>query len=111
MRTGLLRRRAQLQQRRSSTDAEGSPQEDWTTIRRIWCSIQPLAGAPTLTGGQQAVTITHQVTTRYRPDLAAVTGHDLRLVEGSRVLDVRAVLDEDERHRKLFLNCEEHQNQ
>jgi SPP1 family predicted phage head-tail adaptor len=108
MRAGNLRRRLQLQRRVASTDAEGRPQENWVPISGIWAAVSPLTAAEQLVAEQAGVQITHQVTTRYRTDLAAPTGHNLRLVEGSRVLEiVSQPIDVDERHRELQIQARE----
>lgn len=108
MRAGQLRRRVQLQRRIGTTDAEGRPQESWTTIARIWADVQALTSGEALIAAQAGVLVTHQVVTRYRTDLTAPTGHDLRLVEGSRILDVVSQpIDAEERHRELQFQCRE----
>jgi SPP1 family predicted phage head-tail adaptor len=91
-----------------SPDAEGSPQENWTTISSIWAQVQPLAAPEQLVAAQAGVLVTHIVTTRYRSELVAPTGHDLRLVEGARVLElVSQPIDLEERHRELQVQARE----
>ena len=108
MRGGALRRRVQVQRRISSQDAEGGPQENWTPLMSVWASVEPLSGQELLLAAQAGVQVTHQVTTRYQQALAGPTAHDLRIVEGSRVLEVKSQpIDESERHRSLVFQCEE----
>jgi SPP1 family predicted phage head-tail adaptor len=108
MRAGLLRRRVQVQRRVSSTDAEGSPQESWTTIRSAWAAVAALTAQERLLAAQAGVQVTHSVTMRYAADLVVPTAHDLRLVEGARVLEVTSEpVDIQERHRELRLQCRE----
>lgn len=108
VRAGHLRRRVQLQRRVTSTDAEGSPQESWTTVGSAWVAIEPLTAQERLIAAQAGVQVTHNVTTRYRSDLVGPTAHDMRLVEGSRVLEVtEQPMDAEERHRELQFQCRE----
>lgn len=114
MRIGELRRRLQLQSRQTSVDAEGRPQELWGTIANVYASVEPLLATELLLAQQAGVTVSHQVTLRYRADLAAVpqpggiqAGHNLRLVEGSRAFDVKAVIHVEEERHWLRLLCSE----
>ncbi len=102
-----MRRRLHLQQRSTSVDSAGGPQEDWPTLADVWAAVEPLSGSERLMAAQQGVILTHQVTLWYRKDLAAATGHDLDLVEGNRVLRIRQVLNEREENHILVLLCEE----
>lgn len=108
IRAGHLRRRVQIQRRVSSTDAEGSPQESWTAIGSGWAAVEPLTAQELLVAAQAGVRVTHSITMRYRSDLAVPTAHDLRIVEGGRVLEVTAQpIDTEERHRELQFQCRE----
>lgn len=103
MRAGKLRRRVQLQKRVASTDAEGSPQENWSAFATVWAAVEPLNAREYLLAAQAGVQVTHQVTVRYRSDVT----HNHRVVEGTRVLDVRTVIHRQERLRELDLLCVE----
>ena len=108
MRAGKLRRRLQVQQRTSGTNTEGRPQENWPTLFSVWAAVEPLSAPELLLAAQAGVEITHQVTTRYQAALAGPTAHDLRFVEGSRVLEVVSQpIDEAEGHRTLLWQCRE----
>lgn len=116
MRGGQLRQVLTLQRRVTSTDAEGSPAEGWVTVTTIRAQIQPVGGRELLMAGQMEVRLSHQVTARYRPDLAqtatttgAGTGHNMRVLWGVRILDVQLVEDPDGRKRRLELLCLERQ--
>lgn len=111
---GTLNRRVSLQKRTTSQDAEGRPQEYWSTVQDIWAAISPLPGRETLIAAQAGEIITHSVTVRWRRDLASTVGHDLRLVERDpaqaspdRVLALTSVVHEDEGRRELQLLCRE----
>lgn len=80
--------------------------------------VTPIGGGETVHFGQEEVRLSHQVKTYWRPDLAslsavsptATAGHNMRLVWGSRVLDIQIVQDPDSRMRVLLLFCLEHQD-
>ena len=78
------------------------------TIGSIWAQIQPLSAAEAQMAAQAGVHMTHLITTRYRPDLTSATGHDLRLVESGRLLEITTEpIDLEERHRELQIQCKE----
>lgn len=114
MRIGELRRRLQLQSRQTSLDAEGRPQELWGNVANVWANVRPLTASELLLAQQAGVQVSHEVTVRYRSDLAAVpqpggvqAGHDLRLVDAGRVLEIHGLVHVQEERRSLRLLCTE----
>ncbi len=113
-RIGELNRILTLQTRQSSPDAEGRDNEDWFPIGTIRANINPLTAKDFLLAGQGAEKVTHQITVRFRKDLATPpvaggvpSGHDLRLTEGNRVFAIHSVIHDQERRRWLILLCVE----
>lgn len=116
MRGGQLRQVLTLQRRTTSIDGEGSPSEGWTTVGTVRAEVHPVGGRELDMAGQMELKLSHNVTVRYRPDLAATastatasTGHDMRALWGSRVLDIQLVEDPEGRRRRLQLLCLERQ--
>jgi SPP1 family predicted phage head-tail adaptor len=114
MQAGQLRKRVVLEKRVPTSDAEGSPIENWVAVGTIWAQVTPAGGTEQLQAAQEEARITHQVTLRYRADLdpsviGAAALHNLRLALGSRILDVKDGTSPDERHIELDLNCVERQ--
>lgn len=110
MRIGLLRSRVTLQKRVPSTDGEGSSSDGWVTVGTIWAAVQSTAGVEVLEAAQPEARITHEVTIRYRSDLAPPLGHQARLLLGNRTLDISTAMDPDERRREMDLLCVERQH-
>lgn len=105
---GERNRPLQIQRRTSVTDAEGASQETWPVVGRVFAAVQPLTAQESLIAAQAGVQITHLVTVGYRPDLAVATAHDLRFVDGARVLElVTQPIDLDSRHVELQVQCRE----
>lgn len=115
-RAGSFRQALTLQQRASSTDAEGSPQEGWVTIGLCRAQVEPLGGRELAMAGQLEMKLSHIVKTRWRPDLArtnslsGTSGHNMRLLWGARVLDIQLVEDPDGRRHDMQLLCLEFQD-
>jgi SPP1 family predicted phage head-tail adaptor len=116
VRAGSFTKALTLQQRATSTDAEGTPAEGWVNIGPLRAEIQSLGGREFAQGGQLEVRLSHQVKTYWRQDLArttsttGTTGHNMRLLWGSRVLDIELVEDPDGRQHVLELLCLERQD-
>jgi len=113
-RIGELNRILTLQMRQSTVDAEGRDNEVWFPIGSIRANINPLTARDFMLAGQSAELITHQITVRFRKDLATVpvaggtqSGHNLRLLEGTRVFAIHSVIHDQERRRWLILLCVE----
>jgi len=99
-RIGALRQRVVLERPVRDVDEGGGAAETWSPVADLWAMIELRSGkeaveADRLTGSRKL-----DVTIRYREDVAP----NMRFRFGDRVLDIRAVLDEDGRRR--FLNCE-----
>jgi len=100
---GRLRHRLTLEQEMPSADGGGGYALAWTTVATLWAAIEPIAGREQLQAMQLASPVTHRVIIRHRPGVGA--GMRARL--GSRLFNIRAVIDRDERRRYLDLLCEE----
>ena len=69
----------------------------------VWAAIEPLKGSERLRAEQLENPVTHRVSIRHR---AGVTPK-MRIKFGTRILNIRAVIDPEERNRSLELLCEE----
>ena len=104
MRAGSLRHTVTVQQRTELPDAYGEPAQTWTTLHANQpASIEPLSGRELITAQAVQSDVTHRVRMRY---VAGVqTKH--RILFGSRVFDIRAVRNVDERNIELEMLCTE----
>lgn len=114
LRAGEMNRPLQLQARQNSVDAEGRPQESWVTLARIWGKVQPLSASEWLLAQQAGLTISHQVEVRSRKELASVpqpggpqAGHNLRLLDAGRPLNIISMLRVGEGRQVMHLFCTE----
>ena len=105
-RPGSLRERVRLEREVRAADAGGGAQVSWMPLSHaptVWARIEPLAGQELVQAMRLQARITHKVTMRWRGDVTAA----MRLIWGTRILNVRTVLNPDERRRYLELYCEE----
>lgn len=103
MRAGKLRRRASIQRKAVSQDSYGAEVVTWAEFAAVWAGIEPLSGREFITEQQSGQgELTTRIRMRY---LAGVKAED-RIVVGSRVFDVEAVLP-DEREREMMVMARE----
>jgi len=103
MRAGLLRHQVTIQTRTDIRDGKGTAVETWSDVTTVWGSIEPLQGKEYYDAHRENADITHRARIRYRPGVT----RENRLLYGSRIFDIEAVLNPDERNRELTLLCRE----
>lgn len=100
---GAINKRVIVEERQVSRSAMGEALEDWVVLGERWVSIEPLTARELFAQQQVQAQVTHRVRMRY---WSSVT-HTCRLRTGSRVLNIVAVRDIDDRHVELELLCVE----
>lgn len=105
MQPGRLRQQVAIQARTRTSDGQGGATDSWVTLTAgtVWAAIEPASGAEVFAAHQLQQRVTHKVTLRYREEIT--TAH--RLLYGSRVLNIRSVLNPEERQRYLVVMVEE----
>jgi SPP1 family predicted phage head-tail adaptor len=105
-RIGPLRNLVDVQEPVETTNDVGEPVETWAAITGgddVWASIEPISGREFQVLQQIAAETTHKVILRY---ISGVTPK-MRVLFGSRTLDILAVRNLEERGRYLELLCRE----
>lgn len=97
MQAGKLRHLLTLQQSTDVQNARGEAIETWTDEADLWGSIRPLTGREGFAANQMFATATHEIKVRYRAGVVPKK----RFKHGTRVFDIDAVLNTDERNREL----------
>jgi SPP1 family predicted phage head-tail adaptor len=103
MRIGQLRHLIQLQQETTVSDGMGGHVSTWATVAEAFAAIEPLSGREYFAAQQTQSTVTHKVTMRYIDGITSA----FCVRYGTRVFDIRAVINNEERHQWLILMCEE----
>ncbi len=103
VRAATLRHRVILQSAADSADSGGGASTVWNDDATLWASIEPLKGTERLTAQQLESPVTHRVRLRHRDGVTTA----MRLKFGTRILNIRAVINPGERDRLLELLCEE----
>lgn len=103
---GDLDQRVTLQQAVETRDSGGGVEVTWqnlTTNPTVWAQVRPLSGREAYRARQVIATATHSVRIRNRSDVTP----KMRVVHGSKVLNIEAVQDPDTRHEETVLICTE----
>ena len=89
----------------TETNPAGEPVLTWGTYATAWASVVPMSGRELFRAdaAQRYADVTHRMRMQY---IAWVTPK-MRVSWDSRVFRIRAVIDEEERTRKLVLYCTE----
>jgi SPP1 family predicted phage head-tail adaptor len=93
-----------IQRRGTAQGTTGQVIESWTTTATVFASISPISGREYFNASGERAEVTHRVVIRYGPSVAARD----RIVYGSRVFDIKSVIDMEEKNRQLVLMCTEH---
>lgn len=99
VRIGDLRQRLALEQSARVADGGGGAVESWVELAQVWALLRPLSGQERLESDAVTGRVSHEVWLRHRDGVEP----EMRFRLASRLFDIRAVLDVDERHR--FLKC------
>ena len=100
---GSLRHRLVIEAPNRTPDGGGGVTENWLPLAHVWGSLEPSSGVETVIAEGVSSRVTHVVHIRHRSDLAPA----MRLRLGTRVLDIIALIDIDERRRHLKCLCSE----
>ncbi len=103
MNPGNLRHRIILQTKTVTRDSFGAEIEVWGQEIELWASIEPLTSREYFASLQMQSQVTHKITIRYYPGLRT----DWRIKLGSRLFDIKSIINLREENKELTLLCTE----
>ena len=106
--SGDLRRSIQIQQRSATIDSVGGQSTTWTTVATVWADIQPLSGRELMAAQEVQAEVSHTISIRYQPlfsDPKAMAA--MRVLYGTRIFNISASMNVDERNRLITLMANE----
>ena len=103
MRAGALKHKITIQEKTQTSDGMGGYTETWKELYTVWAAIWPVSGREYIATGRKEGEVTHRIQIRYREGI--MPSH--RVLYGSRVFDIRAVLNHEEKNKYLDLMCVE----
>lgn len=87
-----MRQKISIQTNTQTTDGQGGFTESWATDATVWASIEPAKAYEKFQAAQMDTPITHNIMIRYRSGVTTKK----RLLYGSRVFDIKEVINIDE---------------
>ena len=106
-RVASLRNRITVQQDTGTTrDAVGGTAANWTTYAQRWSEVDPLGGSEGFRAEQFEAEVDHVFTMRWDTTTKAITPN-MRISYDSRLFDIQAVINVDERDRWIRLLAKE----
>lgn len=103
MRAGKLRHRITLQSQFAIRDSFGGETVTWNDESTVWASVDPLSGREYFDSARVNAELSHRVRIRFFSTLTP----GWRVLFGSRVLDVKSVINFEERGIYQDLMCQE----
>lgn len=102
-RTGDRRHPVTIESLVTAQTTFGDETEVWSTVATVFAEIIPLAGTERIDGSEVHANATHRLNIRFRPSMST----SMRIMYGSRTLQIISIRDIDERHHELELMCAE----
>lgn len=103
MKAGTLRHRVTLQRLVSAQGASGDLAQSWADVTTVYAAVEPLSGREYWQAQQVAAETSIRVRIRYRQGVEPT----MRVLYGSRILEILGIVDLEERHVELQLMCRE----
>ena len=104
MGAGKYRYKITIQQLSITQDDIGNSIEAWADFAEVWASAKSLSGREYWAAAQTQSEKSVIFEIRYREGIHSI---DMRVLYGSRVLDILSAIDPDERKRVIILTCKE----
>jgi SPP1 family predicted phage head-tail adaptor len=103
MKAGALKNLVSLQSASSTQGSTGEESQTWSTYATAWASISPMAGRELEHASQVFASANYKIIIRHN---SSVTPSH-RVLWGTRIFEINAVLNVLERNREMELYCKE----
>lgn len=104
VRTGVMRKRVEIQKISSARGADGGFTKDFATETTVWANINSLSAEERVLGDQTKAVRTHRVITRFYS--LGVTADD-RIKFGTRIFNIVSIVDPGERGCNTIFDVKE----
>lgn len=100
---GKLRNSITIERETDTPNDSGGQDIIWSQYKKVKAFIKPVSGTERVRGMKLESPLSHSIFIRYTADILP----DDRVKFGSRYMQIRAVINIEERNRWLELSCEE----
>ena len=97
-----LNKRVRIEQLTAGQDAIGQPVQVWSLLVVVWANIMLKTGAQTIRADADVSIVQASIRIRKRADVTAA----MRVVSGTSIYDIKAVLPDEENRQHVDLVCE-----
>lgn len=102
MRAGRLNRRVVIQQRLAAENELGERVSGWQTVDTVWANVINKSGLETVRNEMDMSVVSASIRIRYRTGITA----GMRVLDGSTVYDIQAVLLDNTGKQYVDLVCQ-----
>jgi len=102
MQIGKLKNRIRIQQRGAGQDELGQPVDTWADLATVWADIAHPSGLQSIRADAESSVVKASIRIRRRADVTA----GMRVVYGTTVYDIQAVLPNERSRDYVDLVCE-----
>lgn len=103
MRAGRLNKYVTIQEPIAITNDYGEQETMWVEFEKVWAGVSPLRGREFFEAQQISNANSIRVTIRYISTLKDT----FRILYGEKILQIKAIIDSNEKHTYQELMCEE----
>jgi SPP1 family predicted phage head-tail adaptor len=103
MNAGKLRHKITIEQRSTTPNSFGEPANTWTTFLTRWASVEPIIGKEFFSSQQVQAEVTTKIRIRNAPGVLP----QMRVIFGSKIYDIQAIMDIEEKGKEVLLMCKE----
>ncbi len=100
---GWLRHRVTVESAAGAADGAGGETVTWDTLATLWAHLEPVAAGEEIVAGHLSGVVTHEVTFRWRDDIAG----GMRVTYRGRTFWILAMHDPDETRRYVVAKTTE----
>tara|TARA_R110001583_G_scaffold194878_1_gene367424 strand:+ start:937 stop:1266 length:330 start_codon:yes stop_codon:yes gene_type:complete len=100
---GKMRYRIKVENATNTRDAGGGMSQAYNSAAFVYANIKPTNANSSYRQGMVQEKVTHEITMRFMKNI----GTNSRISYGTRLFDVKGIINVDERDRFLKLLCEE----
>ncbi|WP_193063466.1 phage head closure protein [Oceanobacillus oncorhynchi] len=101
IRIGKLDKRIEIGDVEEIRQPNGRYIEEFVPYHKCWARVHPLSGNEKFAAQQIQSELTHRVEIRYYPGIVP----QQKVKYNNRIFDIESVIDIDEQHREMHLNC------
>lgn len=103
IRIGKLDKRIEIGNVEEVRQDNGRYVESFVPFHKCWARVHPLSGTERFDAQQIQSELSHRVEIRYYPGIMP----QMKIKYGDRQFNIESVIDLEEQHREMYLNCSE----